>query len=175
MMSMKSALALTVLFGLMSDRVQAADNMRFSGALRAHACTLHPSDRDIQINFNQVGDQDLYLNGGTPDEVFHIRLQSCNVAVANTVEVTFMGNENGPLPGTLALDAGSTASGFAIALKDAFRQPLRLGDISRSPLTGTDTTLVFYRRLQVEPDALTHRNIQPGTFHASGTFTLFYP
>lgn len=172
---MKSAIALLALTILTSLQAGAADNMNFKGTLRAHACTLHPDDRDIRIDFDSLGSRDLYLNGGTADEPFYIRLLNCNVNVAGTVEATFMGNQSANIPGALALDSGSTAAGFAIALKDAYRQPLKLGDASRSPLTGTDTTLVFYRRLQVEPDALVNNGIVPGVFSASGTFELYYP
>ncbi|EML5381010.1 MULTISPECIES: fimbrial protein [Enterobacter] len=172
---MKNTLALLALSMLMNGAAGAADNISFKGTLRAHACTLHPDDQDIQIDFDQLGSRDLYLNGGTADEPFNIRLQNCNIRVASTVEATFVGNQSAKIPGALALDAGSTAAGFAIVLKDAYRQPLKLGDASSSPLTGTDTTLVFYRRLQVDPDALLNNGIVPGTFSASGTFTLFYP
>lgn len=172
---MKNATILMALIVLSGGQVEAADNMAFSGTLRAHACTLHPDDQNIQIDFEQIGSRDLYLNGGTPDEQFSIRLQNCNARVASSVEVRFMGNQSAKLPGALALDAGSVSSGFAIALKDAYRQPLKLGEVSSSPLTGTDTTLIFYRRLQVEPDALVNNGIVPGTFSASGTFELFYP
>lgn len=172
---MKSAMALLALTILTSVQAGAADNMSFKGTLRAHACTLHPDDQDIQIDFDQLGSRDLYLNGGTADEPFNIRLQNCDTRVASTVEATFVGNQSAKIPGALALDAGSTAAGFAIGLKDAEQKPLKLGDVSRSPLTGTDTTLVFYRRLQVEPDALINNGIVPGTFSASGTFTLYYP
>lgn len=172
---MNNFMALLALGLLMSGAAGAADNMHFSGTLRAQACTLHPDDQDIQIDFAQLGSRDLYLNGGTVDEAFNIRLQNCNLQVANTVEVTFMGNQSGKIPGALALDAGSTAAGFAITLKDANRQPLKLGDVSSSSLTASDTTLLFYRRLQVEPDALINNGIVPGDFSASGTFALFYP
>lgn len=171
---MKGAIAALALTLLATGAAEAVD-MNFGGTLRAQACTLHPDDQVIRVDFDLAGSRDLYLNGGTPDEPFNIRLQNCNANVATEVEVTFMGNQSAKIPGALALDAGSAAAGFAIALKDAYRQPLKLGDASRSPLTGTDTTLVFYRRLQVEPDALANNGIVPGVFNASGTFELFYP
>ena len=86
-----------------------------------------------------------------------------------------MGNQSANVPGALALDASSTAAGFAITLKDTNRQSLKLGDASSSPLTSPDATLRFYHRLQVEPDALINNGIVPGNFSASGTFALFYP
>ncbi|BEM57023.1 hypothetical protein SME22J_08840 [Serratia marcescens] len=167
---MKGAKAALALILLTTGTAEAVE-MIFGGTLRAQACTLHPDDRVIQIDFDDVGSNELKRDGGTPDEPFNIRLQNCNANVASEVAVTFMGNQSAGIPGALALDAGSVAAGFAVVLKDAFLQPLKLGDASRSPLTGTNVALVFYRRLQVEPGSA----ITPGRYSASGTFELFYP
>ncbi|MFP2504996.1 fimbrial protein [Buttiauxella gaviniae] len=172
---MKSGMALLALSILTAGVASAADNLMLSGTLRAHACTLHPDDRDIQIVFADVGTGDLYMQGGTEDEPFSLRLENCNLNVASTVEVTFTGNQSTQVPGALALDAGSQAKGLVIVLKDANRQPLKLGDASSAMLDGQEVSLLFYRNLQVEPDALINNGIVPGTFSASGTFALFYP
>ncbi|WDZ51802.1 fimbrial protein [Acinetobacter vivianii] len=176
---MKKVIAALMLVALTASvsatLVNAADNMAFKGTLRAHACTLHPDDRAIQIDFLDLGTHSLYLYGGTADQRFDIRLLNCNVNVASDVQVTFQGTPNNTIPGALALDASSQAAGFAIVLKDAAKQQLNLGDMSSSPIVGADTTLEFYRRVQVEPDALVNRGIVPGVFTASATFELFYP
>ncbi|NJQ21815.1 type 1 fimbrial protein [Pantoea sp. LS15] len=153
----------------------AADNMAFSGTLRAQACTLHPDDALISVKFDGVGTRDLYLNGGTDDERFTIRLLNCNRKVAGSVETTFLGHTNTKIPGSLALDSGSKAGGFAIMFKDAARNSVKIGEQSASPLTEPDTELVFYRRLQVEPDALVTKGITPGHFTANASFELYYP
>ena len=152
-----------------------AANMDFKGTLRAQACTLHPSDSVIKIDFFDLGSRDLYLYGGTADQPFSLRLENCNVNVASDVLVTFQGAPNSKIPGALALEASSQAAGFAIALKDAARQPLKLGDTHSSPIVGTNTTLEFYHHVQVEPDALVNNGIVLGAFTANATFALFYP
>ncbi len=153
----------------------AADNMAFSGTLRAQACTLHPDDALISVKFDGVGSRDLYVNGGTDDKRFTIRLLNCNLNVAGSVETTFIGHTNTKIPGSLALDPGSSAGGFAIMFKDAARNSIKIGEQSASPLTAPDTELVFYRRLQVEPDALVTKGITPGQFTANASFALYYP
>ena len=173
MKSIITALALAALAS--SGTAQAADNMTFGGSLRAHACTLHPDDGQIAIDFGEVGNRDLYLSGSTPDVPFHLRLLNCNTQVAQNVEVTFSGAANGKIPGALALDGGSTAKGIAILLKDASLQPLPLGTAYTGRLSQGETTLTFNRSLQVEPDALANNGIVPGSFTASGTFSLLYP
>lgn len=164
-----------LMWGALTASANAVDNMEFKGTLRAHACTLHPNDNLIQIDFADLGTRDLYLQGGTADQRFDLRLLNCNVSVANNVLITFQGTSNSTIPGALALDAGSQAAGFAIALKDAARKPLKLGDTHSSPIVGTNTTLVFYQHVQVEPDALVNNGIVPGAFTANATFALFYP
>ncbi|HEY3983526.1 fimbrial protein [Cedecea sp.] len=169
---MKSMIALPLWTLLMTGSALAADNMTFEGTLRAHACTLHPDDKVISIDFGELGSRNLYLSGGTPDTAFYIRLLNCNTAVARDVLVTFMGNQSTQIPGALALDPGSDATGFAVVLKDAARMPLRLGDTSTTALLSPETTLLFHHRLVVEPGA---QVVTPGQFSASGTFELLYP
>lgn len=160
---------------LCSCAVQAADNITFGGTLRAEPCTLHPDDDAVKVAFSDTGVANLYRYGSTPDQRFIIRLINCQPGVAHEVRLTFAGNESAGLPGSLALDAGSVASGFAITLSDAAAQPLKLGEESIAMVNDQDSTLTFYRRLKVEPDALANRSIVAGVFTASGTFTLFYP
>lgn len=171
-MKMKSAMALLALSLLAAGVTLAADNMAFEGTLRAHACTLHPDDKMIPIDFGDLASRDLYLSGGTPDVAFNIRLLDCNTAVARDVLVTFMGNQSTQIPGALALDPGSAAAGFAVVLKDAAKMPLRLGDTHSTALVRPDTTLLFHHSLAVVPGV---QAVTPGQFSANGTFELHYP
>lgn len=153
----------------------AADNMQFSGTLRAHACSLHPDDGEINIDFGEIGTRDLYLQGGTPPQPFEIRLIDCNLAVASEVQVTFSGTPNTKIHGALALDVTSKASGFAIVLSNFDHTPISLGSTFTLPLVKGSNILQFYRQLQVEPDALLNDTITSGDFTANSTFTLIYP
>jgi type 1 fimbria pilin len=174
-MKMRQALLLLTALAGSSGAVMAADNMRFYGTLHAHACLLHPDDENIDIDFSESGTRDLYLRGGTQNQPFSIRLMDCNTAVAGEVQITFDGLRNPSLPGALALDPGSEASGVAIVLSDATQRDIRLGDPQVLPVTGSETTLQFHHRLQVEPDVLVRESIVSGTFQANTTFSLVYP
>lgn len=155
--------------------VKAADNLNFKGILRAHACSLHPDDGEIKIDFGEIGTRDLYLQGGTSPQKFDIRLIGCNLTVADEVQVTFEGSRSVTVPGALALDSSSSAGGVAIVLSDAAQTPLALGTSVTLPLVRGDNTLSFHRQLVVEPDALAQDKIVSGKFNANSNFVLFYP
>ncbi|QBC03384.1 fimbrial protein [Enterobacter cloacae] len=151
-----------------------AVDVKVKGTLRAPACTLHPDDRDIDIDLSTTGSRDLYL-GTTADKEFKLRLHKCDIGYLTFVDITFDGTRNLTVPGALAIDAGSKASGFAIVIKDSSHQPVALGNVIREPLTAADVNLTFYTNLVIEPDARDNTGVVPGTFTASGTFTLAYP
>ncbi|WP_336777668.1 fimbrial protein [Pantoea sp. USHLN256] len=174
-MKMKNLLPLLVSLAACSGTAWAADNMTFSGNLRAHACTLHPDDAVVEVDFNEIGTRDLYLSGGTPNQPFNIRLLDCNTSVASELLITFDGTRNAEIPGALALESSSEASGVAVVLSDASQRPIALGTALRLPLNSGSNSLQFHRRLQVEPDALRGEGIISGTFSANSTFTLYYP
>ncbi|WP_449556081.1 fimbrial protein [Huaxiibacter chinensis] len=176
-MKMNTFLTLTGLTALMvaASATLAADNMILTGTLRAHACSLHPDDNTINVVFGELGTRDLYLNGGTREQPFSIRLLDCNPAVANEVQITFDGQRNPFIPGSLALNSGSAASGVAIIISDANKHQLNPGTALTLPVIAGNNTLLFHRRLQVEPDALNNEGIISGNFSANATFTLFYP
>ncbi len=174
-LSIQRALPLIAVLAAFAGAALAADNMAFSGTLRAHACSLHPDDGVIDIDFSDVGTRDLYLNGGTANQPFAIRLIDCKSAVASEVDITFEGSRSPTIPGALALDSASIARGVAVVLSDAAQRQISLGTALTLPLTGATNTLHFHRRLQVEPDALVSDGIVSGTFSANSTFTLYYP
>ncbi|MEA5206349.1 fimbrial protein [Enterobacter mori] len=151
-----------------------AVDVKVKGTLRAPACTLHPDDRDIDIDLSDIGSRDLYL-GTTVDKEFILRLQQCDFNYLTSVDITFDGTRSLTVPGALAIDAGSNASGFAIVIKDRSLQPIALGNAIREPLTAADVNLTFYSNLVIEPDALANNGVVPGAFTASGIFTLTYP
>lgn len=167
--------SLVALLASFAGSVPATANMAFSGTLRAHACSLHPDDDVIEVDFSEVGTRDLYLRGRTANQPFSMRLTDCNPAVSDEVQIMFEGNRNPAIPGALALDSSSAARGVAIVLSDATQRDINLGTALTLPVTAAASTLVFHRRLQVEPDALINEGIVSGSFTANSTFTLFYP
>ncbi|WP_268628003.1 fimbrial protein, partial [Escherichia coli] len=105
--------------GIMAQSATAAENMRFHGTLVAEPCVIQPGDEDIPLDFGTIVDKYLYLNTRSHSQTFALHLTECDLSLGNTVAITFTGTENAKLPGLLALDAGSLASGIGIGLEDS--------------------------------------------------------
>ncbi|EPG5720502.1 fimbrial protein, partial [Serratia marcescens] len=116
--------------GMMAQPADAAENMRFHGTLVAEPCVIQPGDEDIQLDFGTIVDKYLYLNTRTHSQTFALHLTECDLSLGNTVAITFTGTENAKLPGLLALDAGSMASGIGIGLEDSSGKALPLNRAS---------------------------------------------
>ena len=120
--------------GMMAPPADAAENMRFHGTLVAEPCVIQPGDEDIQLDFGTIVDKYLYLNTRTHSQTFALHLTECDLSLGNTVAITFTGTENAKLPGLLALDAGSLASGIGIGLEDSSGKALPLNRASATKL-----------------------------------------
>ncbi|MBW4217888.1 type 1 fimbrial protein [Enterobacter cloacae subsp. cloacae] len=153
----------------------ADDNVKFSGILVAEPCVIPPGEENVQLDFGTVVDKYLYANQRTRSQPFTIHLTECDTAIAETVSVTFSGAPNAALPGLLALDAGSSASGVAIGLEMPDGKTLPLGQVSPATtlLTG-ENNLMYQAYVQGEPDAIANRNIEHGEFTATVNFSLNY-
>ena len=156
---------------------QAADdnNVHLHGALVAEPCVIPPGDEEITLDFGTIIDKYLYLNTRTLGQAFEIHLEECDLTLGKTVSVSFTGMESSALPGLLAIDGGSAATGIAIGLETPSAQPLPLNQASNKSLLqegGTSIALKAY--VQGEPDALRDQSIERGPFSAVATFNLEY-
>lgn len=156
--------------------VFAADNMEFRGTLRAQACTLHPDDAVIPVSMQATGLRDLQLGRPGAENSFIIRLINCNLQVAGDAVIRFTGQESAETPGALKPDGTSQASGVALLLKNAQKQQVRINGAAVSyPLSGQETSMMFYSELMGEPSAVAGGSITPGYYSASATFYITYP
>lgn len=147
----------------------------YRGNLVAEPCTLLPEDETVTLNFGTVIDKYLYLNGRTSSKPFQLRLMDCDTSLGNTVKMTFSGTESVALPGLLALDGGSEASGIAIGLETQNGQVLALNQQSRGQeITAGNNLIRLQAYVRGEPDAITNRTIERGMFTAVATFALDY-
>jgi len=155
--------------------VAADDNVHFTGSLVADPCVIPPGEENIPLEFGTVIDKYLYENQRTHSEVFTLHLTECDPAIAGTVTVTFSGAPSSALPGLLALDGGSVATGVAIGLENEDGSALKL-DEATSPVTvgSGEMQLPFRAYVQAEPQAIANRTITPGEFTATATFSLGY-
>lgn len=154
---------------------QAAPNVRLYGALVAEPCVIPPGEENIALDFGGIVDKYLYLNTRTPGQGFEIPLAECDLSLGNTVTVTFSGVESAGLPGLLALDTGSGATGIALGLETPDARPLKLNTASdKVPLQEGSNVIALKAYVQGEPGAIAGQSIGRGAFTATATFSLEY-
>ncbi|MFT2797347.1 type 1 fimbrial protein [Serratia sp. JSRIV001] len=168
-------LCATVALLALSQGVQAA-KMRLHGTLVAEPCIIPPGEETIPLDFGSVIDKQLYHNQRTRSWEFKLHLSNCDQTLSKSVQITFTGVENPALPGLLALDASSQASGIGIGVETENGNPVPLNQLGthRYPLAAGDNYLRMMAYVQGEPDAITNRTINRGPFSASMTFALTY-
>lgn len=166
--------ALLVLIAI-TGPVLAEPNMWLYGALVAEPCVIPPGEEVVELDFGPIIDESLYLNTRTPGQPFSIHLTECELSWSNMVSVTFLGTESLALPGLLAIDGGSQATGIAIGLETEQAKPVPVNTASDPyQLQGGDNRIALKAYVQGEPDAITHRSIERGPFNATATFSLTY-
>ncbi|HGL4620259.1 TPA: fimbrial protein [Citrobacter koseri] len=151
------------------------DNVHFSGTLVADPCVIPPGEEEIVLDFGSVINKDLYVNGRTVGQPFSLHLTECDPAISETVFVRFLGTESSVLPGRLALDPGSTASGVAIGLESEDGVIIDLGEATAATaIQAGDMHLKYMAYVEAEPDAIAGTAIMMGVFSATATFSLEY-
>lgn len=153
----------------------AEDNLYFSGTLVNEPCVLAEEDNLIKLDFNNVVNKELYLNGRTKGLPIKLRLKNCDLDVGNhSVNITFSGDESSEPPGFLVLQS-ATVKGLMVGLETTTGTALPLNQThSMGELTSGNTTLNFNAYLQGEPEALASRTLGEGEFAAALTFALSY-
>ncbi|CAI1914829.1 TPA: fimbrial protein [Serratia fonticola] len=172
-----AALLLALALIVVPPVTQAADdnNVHLHGALVAEPCVIPPGDEEITLDFGTIIDKYLYLNTRTLGQAFEIHLEECDLTLGKTVSVRFSGTESSALPGLLALDGSSGATGIAIGLETPSAQPLPLNQASdKLLLQAGSTNIALKAYVQGEPDALRNQRIERGPFSAVATFNLEY-
>ncbi|MDD1134850.1 fimbrial protein [Pseudomonas sp. WS 5412] len=170
-----AGLALLLTTGLTPEG-QAADNLRLKGNLVEEACTIRPGDEAITLELWDLTSKHLYINTRSQGRGFKLHLEDCNTSISNTVTITFGGRENPALPGLLALDAGSGASGIGIGIETPSQKPLPLNTVSDEQVLRNGSNVIELKAyVQGEPNAIRDQSIGHGAYTATSTFTLDYP
>jgi len=150
-------------------------DMHFHGVLVAEPCVIPPGSEEIRLDFGSTVDKYLYENSRTLAKPFEIQLAECDISLGKTVRVMFSGTESIALPGLLALDGGSEASGIAIGLETQDGQALALNQQSRGQeISDGNNTIMLQAYVKGEPEAITNKTIGRGMFTAVATFALEY-
>jgi type 1 fimbria pilin len=162
-------------FGLISTG-QAADNLRFKGNLVEQACTLRPGDEAVRLELWDLTSKHLYINTRSVGKRFQLHLLDCDTTIGNSVTITFGGVQNRELPGLLALDGGSGASGIAVGLETLSDKPLPVDTVSdRQVLSNGNNVIELKAYVRGEPTAIRDQTIGHGAYTVTSTFTLDYP
>ncbi|KAF2407267.1 Pilin (type 1 fimbria component protein) [Pseudomonas antarctica] len=168
-------LALALTLGLTAEG-KAADNLRFKGNLVEEACTIRPGDEAITLELWDVTSKHLYINTRTQGKGFKVHLEACDTTIGNTVTITLSGNENLALPGLLALDGGSGASGIGVGIETLGNKPLPLNTVSdKQVLSDGSNSIELKAYVRGEPQAIRDETIGHGAYTVTSTFTLDYP
>ncbi|EHA3455686.1 fimbrial protein, partial [Salmonella enterica subsp. enterica serovar Heidelberg] len=129
----------------------ATPNVHYSGKLVAGACNLVvDNDTMATVDFHTIGSDNFDASGQTTPVPFTLSLQDCKTALANGVLVTFQGVEDSTLPGLLALEPSSEASGFAIGVETVAQQRLDINAVQGTAFMLKEgiTTINLQARLQ---------------------------
>lgn len=150
-------------------------NIAYTGNLVAEPCTLLPKDENIKLDFGSVIDKYLYLNTRTNSKPFELHLMDCDTSLGEILKITFRGIESVELPGMLALDSSSEASGVVIGLETPDGKAMPLNQLSRGhQIINGDNVILLQAYVKGEPMAITERKINKGSFTAVATFSLEY-
>ncbi|WP_245398411.1 fimbrial protein [Serratia sp. JSRIV006] len=131
------------------------------------------------MDFGTLVDKYLYTNTRTLGKTFSLHLEDCDTSASSWVKLTFNGTENANLPGLLAVDTGSGASGIGVGIETAGASAVQLplnvqGPENLLSTVSTTTVLNFKAYVQGEPQALANKTIGRGAFSATATFVLEY-
>lgn len=172
-----SCAGLALLLGVgLAPAAQAADNLRLKGNLVEEACTIRPGDEAITLELWDLTSKHLYINTRSVGKGFKLHLEDCDTTIGNTVNITFGGVENTALPGLLALDGGSGASGIGVGIETLGNKPLPLNTVGDDQvLTDGNNVIELKAYVQGEPQAISDQTIGHGAYTVTSTFTLDYP
>lgn len=160
---------------LLSFTTQGTENVRLHGALVSEPCSIVAGEENMKLDFGTVIDKYLYLNQRTHGQRLELHLENCDLSLGNTVRMRFSGTENTHLPGFLAVDASSQASGIAIGLENLEGKALPVNLIGQKyPLVAGSSVIAVKAYIQGEPEALNNSALKLGTFNATAIFNLEY-
>ncbi|WP_252409090.1 fimbrial protein [Escherichia coli] len=125
-----------------------------------------------EVQFPTIAASDLMHLGQSDRVPLVFQLKDCKSSTLFSVRVTLAGTEDSELPGFLAIDASSSASGVGIGIETAAGAAVPINDTTgvTFPLNQGSNTLNFNAWLQTKSG----RDVTPGDFSATATATFEY-
>lgn len=147
--------------------------VNITGVINDNTCTLSPDSQSFTVKLGNVSNRQFYRAGdGSAWQAFTLDLRNCG-STASGVTVSFSGQTDRFNADLLALDGGAdSASGVGIAIYNADKTPIALGDMSEllALLPGESSVqLRFYARYVADGGV-----VSAGEANATATFILTY-
>ncbi|KPD02935.1 fimbrial protein [Moellerella wisconsensis] len=164
--SVLSNTAIAESLGILQTRIEV------KGVLIGNTCDIE--NNDIKVEMGRYTNKDLQFHDRMPSVPFEIKIKNCGVDFENDAKITFTGNESTDfdLQGFLALDASSSASGFAIGFEDNTGHFLPLYQQSKVyPLKGDNGVMQFKAFLKADKKL---NKVVSGEFFATANFLIEY-
>ncbi|WP_249534754.1 fimbrial protein, partial [Escherichia coli] len=96
------------------------DNLHFTGNLISKSCTPVINGSQLaEVHFPAIAASDLMNLGQSERVPLVFQLKDCHSSTLFNVKVTLTGTEDSALPGFLAFDSSSSASGAGIGIETA--------------------------------------------------------
>ncbi|CAI8882152.1 type 1 fimbrial protein [Pseudomonas zeae] len=153
----------------------AEDNLYFSGTLVNEPCVLAMEDELLELDFKNVIEKELYLNGRTRGRPITLHLQNCQLGTGKSkVKLSFNGPESTETPGLLMIQSADV-HGLLVGLETPGGKPLVLNKIhDMGALIKGDNLISFNAYLQGETKAMQNKSIGLGVFYSIMSFTVSY-
>ncbi|AYA42314.1 type 1 fimbrial protein [Xenorhabdus nematophila] len=180
----KYVLPALFLFGIGSQQIAHANinakdillrDVRIKLTVLAPACSIKTEDKNIEVDFGNISNKDLYQHHRTESRNFNLRLEKCDPRVTKSLKIKFSGETSKELPGLLAVKSTARTVGVAIGMEKTDGTPIPFNKTSEFPLLASrDNVIPFRAYVQAEPGALKGKKIGVGQFTAIATFEVNY-
>ncbi|PHM70654.1 fimbrial protein [Xenorhabdus kozodoii] len=177
----KYILPMLFLFGFGSQqRAQAQDNLsknvRITLTVLAPTCSIKTKNQNIEVDFGNIVNNDLYLRHRTKGQQFYLYLEDCDPQMIKRLKIKFLGEQSQTLPGLLAVRSNGSIRGIAIGMEKIDGTPMPFNKTSEFPLSaGSSTNVIpFQAYVQADPRVIQEKKIGVGQFTAIATFEVNY-
>ncbi|SFU57245.1 fimbrial protein [Xenorhabdus koppenhoeferi] len=147
-------------------------NVRITLTVLAPTCSIKTEDQNMEVDFGNILNSDLYLKHRTESRQFDLRLEDCDPRITNRLKIKFLGETSKELPGLLAF----SLAGLAIGMEKTDGTPMPFNKTSEFQLLANSKNNVIPLRafVQAEPNAIQSKKIGIGEFTAIATFEVNY-
>ncbi|CAM3842898.1 fimbrial protein [Xenorhabdus thuongxuanensis] len=174
-------LPMLFLFGIGSQQsAYAQDNLRqdirITLTVLAPTCSIKTEDQNIEVDFGNILNSDLYLRHRTKGKPFYLYLKDCDPQMIKRLRIKFLGEMSQELPGLLAVRSNDRLHGIAIGMEKIDGTPMPFNKTSEFPLSANsrDNMITFQAYVQATPRSIQEKKIGVGPFTAIATFEVNY-